>query len=69
MKRIFESKKYTGYWMNVHGVVFCPPIKKAKAAAIIGHFALVDVDDIFADIKVSFNVRIEAQDAGFKVNY
>ena len=67
MKRIFESKKHPGYWMNKYGVVFCPPIK--TAAMIVGHFALIDVDDIFADPKTAIDVRIEAQKSGFSFKY
>ncbi len=69
MKKIFESKTRLGYWMNEHGIVFCPPIKKTTAAAIVGHFALIDVDDIFAVPKVALDIRIEAQKSGFKFSY
>jgi hypothetical protein len=60
MKRKFDSKQYPGFWMNRHGVVFCPPAVK-HGAAVIGRFALLDFDQIFADDKMTQAVRAEAE--------
>ena len=61
MKRKFDSKQYPGFWMNRYGVVFCPPPQKENAGAVIGRFALLDFDQIFADYKMTQAVRAEAE--------
>ncbi|MFA5790664.1 MAG: hypothetical protein WC976_06360 [Caldisericia bacterium] len=65
MKRIFESKKYPGFWMNKHGVVFGPEVK-SDVDIIIGHFKLVDADKFFAPYQISQEIRDESRVSGFQ---